>query len=166
MGSDWNTGKNRVTDLSGFEKLSMGPELQSVLSNLQSTGIQAVTGQRRVKDVPIGYILFNTLHYQSHMIRWSGQDLTLNNVVKTEAYKLLGLESMQFERTHYGSEYNHYLNLSYAVSELVRGLASVHEEMTEKYVDRAVSDFARSVMPKMRVSLHCHEFGVFTLSPV
>ena len=161
MGSDWNTGKNRVTDLSGFEKLSMGSELQSVLSNLQSVGIQAVTGQRRIRVVPIGYILFNTLHSQSHMIRWNGQDLTLNNVVKTEAYRLLGLESMQYERTHYGSEYNHYLNLSYAVSELVRGLASVHEEMTEKYGDRAVSEFARSVMPKMRVSLHCHEFGVF-----
>ncbi len=32
---------------------------------------------------------------------------------------------------------------------------------TNKYVDRAVADFARSVMPKVRVSLHCHEFGVF-----
>ena len=27
--------------------------------------------------------------------------------------------------------------------------------------DKAVSEFAKSVMPKVRVSLHCHEFGVF-----
>ena len=27
-GSDWNTGKNRVTDLTGFEKLEMGQELE------------------------------------------------------------------------------------------------------------------------------------------
>jgi len=160
-GSDWNAGKNRVTDLSGHEKLAMGSEISSVLNHLKSVGIEAVTGQRKVDGVPIGYILFNTPHYQSHMIRWKGQDLTINSAIKTEAYELMGLDSMQYERAHYGSEYNHYLNLSYAVSELVRGLASVHEEMTEKYEDQAVSEFAKSVMPKMRVSLHCHEFGVF-----
>ena len=33
--------------------------------------------------------------------------------------------------------------------------------MTQKYGDKAVSEFAKSVMPKVRVSLHCHEFGVF-----
>ncbi len=161
LGSDWHTGKNRVTDLSGYDKLNMGQELESVLSSLRSAGISSATGQKIIGDVPVGYVLFNTNPFQSQMIRWHGQDLTLNNVVKTEAYQLIGLESMKFERTHYGSEYNHYLNLSYAASELVRGLASVHEEMTEKYKDTAVSEFARSIMPKMRVSLHCHEFSVF-----
>jgi glycosyltransferase involved in cell wall biosynthesis len=160
-GSDWNGGKNRVTDLSGYDKLDMGPELDSVLSSMRSAGIEAVTGQRKIQDISVGYILFNTTYYQSRMIRWKDRELTLNNAFKSEAYELMGLDSMQFERAHYGSEYNHYLDLSYAVSELARGLANFHEEMTEKYKDVAVSEFAKTVMPKMRISLHCHEFGVF-----
>lgn len=160
-GSDWNTGKNRITDLSGYEKLSMDAELESVLSGLRNAGMETVTGQRLVEGVPIGYVLFNTTYYQSRMVLWKDQEMTLSNAVKSEAFDLAGLDSMQFERTHYGSEYNHYLNLSFAVSELVRRLSSSHEEMTEKYEDKAVSEFARSLMPKVRASLHCHEFGVF-----
>jgi len=160
-GSDWNTGRNRVTDLTGFEKLDMGHELDQVLGELKASGIEAVTGQRDVEGIPIGYVLFNTNYYQSHMVRWKNQEMTLNNAIKTEAFDLVGLDSMDFERAHYGWDYNHYLNLSYAVSELVRGLARAPEEMTEKYTDKAVSEFAKSVMPKVRVSLHCHEFGVF-----
>jgi glycosyltransferase involved in cell wall biosynthesis len=161
LGSDWNTGKNRVTDLSGYEKLSLGPELDSVLADLHTSGIETVAGQRTVEGTPIGYVLFNTNYYPSRTVRWKNQELTLNNVIKTEAFDLAGLDSMQFERTHYGAEYNHYLNLSYAISELVRSLSQSHEEMAEKYEDKAVSEFAKSVMPKVRVSLHCHEFGVF-----
>jgi hypothetical protein len=160
-GSDWNTGKNRVTDLTGFEKLDMGQELDKVLGELNATGIEMVTGQRVVEGVPIGYVLFNTNYYQSRMVRWKNQEMTLNNAIKTEAFDLVGLDSMNFERARYGWEYNHYLNLSYAVSELVRGLARAPEEITQKYSDKAVSEFAKSVMPKVRVSLHCHEFGVF-----
>jgi len=161
LGSDWNTGKNRVTDLSGYEKLAMGPELNSVLADLRTAGIETVTGQRTVEGTPIGYVLFNTNYYQSLTVRWKNQELTLNNVIKTEAFNLAGLDSMQFERSHYGAEYNHYLNLSYAVSELVRCLSQSRDEMAGKYEDKAVSEFAKSVMPKVRVSLHCHEFGVF-----
>ncbi|VVB68576.1 Glycogen synthase [uncultured archaeon] len=160
-GSDWNTGKNRVTDLSGYEKLAMGPQLDSVLDYLGTAGIETVTGQRTVEGTPIGYVLFNTNYYQSLTVRWKSQELTLNNVIKTEAFNLAGLDSMQFERAHYGGEYNHYLNLSYAVSELVRRLSQSREGMADKYEDKAVSEFAKSVMPKVRVSLHCHEFGVF-----
>jgi hypothetical protein len=160
-GSDWHTAKNRVTDLSGLEKLSMGPELDSSLSRLESAGIKAIAAQRRVKGVPIGYVLFNTTHYQAHMVRWKGQDLTLDSAIKTDAYQLVGLDSMQFERSQYGGEYSHYLELSYAISELVRDLATGKDEETEKYRDKAVSEFAKSLMPKLRVSLHCHEFGVF-----
>jgi glycosyltransferase involved in cell wall biosynthesis len=68
---------------------------------------------------------------------------------------------MQFEKVHYGSEYTHYLELSYAISEFVRSLSSLHEEVAQKYTDQAVSEFAKAVMPKVRISLHCHEFGVF-----
>lgn len=161
QGSDWNGGKNRVTDLSEYDKLNMGSDLDTVLLSLRSAGTEAVTGQIKVEEVPIGYILFNTADYQSKITRWKNRDLTLNNAIKSEAYELIGLDSMQFERAHYGSEYNHYLDLSYAISELARGLTSLHEEMAEKYKDVAISEFARAVMPKTRVSLHCHEFGVF-----
>ena len=160
-GSDWNKGKNRVTDISGYEKLSMGDELDSALSSLSSVGIEVVTCQKKIDEIPIGYLLFNTNSYQSRMIRRENQDLTLNNAIKTEAYELVGLDSMQFERSHYGSEYTHYLDFSYAVSEFVRSLTKLHDEAARKFEDKAVSEFARAVMPKVRVSLHCHEFGVF-----
>ncbi|MEI8003028.1 MAG: glycogen synthase [Methanothrix sp.] len=160
-GSDWNTGRNRVTDLSGLETQENGPELEGGLAALNASGIETITRQRMVEGVPIIYVLFNTNYYQSHMVSWQNQEMTQNNAIKTEAFDLVGLDSMNFERAHYGWEYNHYLNLSYAVSELVRGLARSPEEMAQKYTDRAVSDFAKSVMPKVRVSLHCHEFGVF-----
>lgn len=160
-GSDWNKGKNRVTDISGYEKLNMGPELDKVLSSLNSSGIDVLACQRTVGEVPIGYLLFQTNYYQSRITRWRGMDLTLNNAIKTEAYELAGLDSMQFERVHYGLEYNHYLDLSFAVSELVRNLALLQEGASQKYEDKAVSEFAKAIMPKMRISLHCHEFGVF-----
>lgn len=160
-GTDWNAGKNRVTDLSGLQALKMGPELESVLARLSSSGIQTATGQREVEGVPIGYVLFNTSYYQSHTVLFKGQEMTLNNAIKAEAYSLVGLDSMSFEKMHYGREYNHYLNLSYAISEVVRGLLQSYEEAAGRYKDQAVTEFARSVMPKVRVSLHCHEFGVF-----
>ncbi|HPT38023.1 MAG TPA: glycogen synthase [Methanothrix sp.] len=160
-GSDWNTGKNRVTDLTGFEKLSNSPQLEKVVGALNSAGIETVTAARSVEGIDIAYVLFNTNYYQSHTVRWKGQDMTLGNAIKTEAFDLLGLDSMNFERAHNGWEYNHYLSLSYAVSELARELTELPEEMAQKYEDRAVSEFAKSVLPKVRVSLHCHEFGVF-----
>ena len=160
-GSDWNTGKNRVSKLSGFDKLEMGPELDRVIVALSAAGIETLTGQRTIGGVPIGYILFNTSYYQSRMVRWKDQEMTLNNAIKTEAFDLMGLDSMNFERAHYGAEYNHYLNLSYAVSELVRGLSMAQDKTAMKYEDKAISEFAKSLMPKLRVSLHCHEFGVF-----
>lgn len=160
-GSDWNTGKNRVTDLSGFDKLDMGPTLATILTTLNNLGIETVTGQRTEQGISIGYVLFNTNYYQSRMVRVKNQEMTQNNAIKTEAFDLVGLDSMSFETAQYGWEYNHYLNLSYAISELVRNLALASDEKTQKYTDKAVSEFAKSVMPKVRVSLHCHEFGVF-----
>ncbi len=160
-GMDWNGGRNRITDLSGLEKLNMGSTLDQVLSDLKASGIEVATGQRTVDGVAIGYVLFNTNYYQSHVVRWKGQEMTLNNAVKTEAFSLLGLDSMNYERAHYGWEYNHYLNLSFAVSDLAMRLSRAQETLAQKYEDKAVSEFAKSVMPKVRVSLHCHEFGVF-----
>jgi len=160
-GSDWNKGKNRVTDISGFEKLDMGPELDHAILSLNAAGIEVTTCQTTVKGVPIGYLLFNTNYYQSRITRWRNQDVTLANAIKTEAYELVGLDSMQFEKVHYGSEYSHYLELSYSISEFIRIMGTMHEEAAQKYADQAVSEFAKAVMPKVRISLHCHEFGVF-----
>jgi glycosyltransferase involved in cell wall biosynthesis len=150
-----------VTDISALNRLDMGEELALTLAELNSLGMESVTGQRVEESVPIGYVLFNTNYYQSRLVRWKDREMTLNNAIKTEAFDLLGLDSMRFEKEHYGWEYNHYLNLSYAVSELVRILAQSPEESTKKYVDKAVVEFARSVMPRVRASLHCHEFGIF-----
>lgn len=127
-GSDWNAGRNRVTDISSFNRLEMGEELGQALAELNSMGIESITGQRVEDGVPIGYVLFNTNYYQSRLVRWKNQEMTLNNAIKTEAFTLLGLDSMRFEKEHYGGEYNHYLNLSYAVSELVRNLAQSRDE--------------------------------------
>jgi len=160
-GSDWHTSKNRVTDLSIKIKLNMGQDLDIILSDLRSSGMDIVTGQRMIDEVPVGYILFNTNLFQHQMIRYKDQETTLNNAVKTEAYELVGLDSIQFERTNYGGEYNHYLNLSYAISELARRMTLQQEETASKYGDKAISEFAKAIMPKLRVSLHCHEFGVF-----
>ena len=160
-GSDWNKGKNRVTDISGFEKLDMGPELDHAILSLNAAGIEVTTCQTTVKGIPIGYLLFNTNYYQSRITRWRNQDVTLANAIKTEAYELVGLDSMQFEKVHYGSEYSHYLELSYSISEFIRIMGTMHEEAAQKYADQAVSEFAKAVMPKVRISLHCHEFGVF-----
>lgn len=98
QGSDWNTGKNRVTDISGYEKLNLGSELDSVLSGLKASGIEAETCQREIDGVTVAYLLFNTTYYQSRMVRWKGEEMTLNNAIKTEAYSLIGLDSMRYER--------------------------------------------------------------------
>lgn len=160
-GADWNMGKMRVTDISGLEPLSMGGEITTAVERLESLGIKSVTGQAVYHDVPVGYILFDTHYYDSCIVRRDAREMTLTNAIKEEAWKLVGLDSLKYERLSNAPEYNHYLCLSYAISELVRVLKSMAEEPAEKYADKAVSEFARSVLPKIRISLHCHEFGVF-----
>jgi glycosyltransferase involved in cell wall biosynthesis len=160
-GSDWNRGTNRVTDVSGMDKLNMGPEMETILSRLSSGGIEVVTAQVDVQGVPVGYVLFNTTYYQSRHTMFRGKETTLSNAITTEAYGLVGLDSLSYEGNSYGPEYLHCLHTSYAISELVRNLATYTEATIEKYSDKAVSEFAKAVMPKNRISLHCHEFGVF-----
>jgi glycosyltransferase involved in cell wall biosynthesis len=62
----------------------------------------------------------------------------MSNIIKAEAYKLFGLDSLKYEKKHYGREYDHYLHLSYVVSE-----------------------FARQLLSRGEVSLHCHEYSIF-----
>jgi glycosyltransferase involved in cell wall biosynthesis len=160
-GSDWNKGKARVTCIDDYEPIDENEELSSVLSIMKANGIEIVACQKKIYDLPIIYLLFNTTYYESSITHKGGDDLTLVNAIKREAWELVRLNSMQFESVHYRNEYTHYLNLSYAISEFVRTLVSSSEEAIKKYRDEAISEFARSIMPKIHVSLHCHEFGVF-----
>jgi len=161
QGADWNKGKSRLTDVSDLAPLDMNDELTSALDHLKSEGIDVVTAQTEVDGHPIGYLLFNTAYYDSIITNMYGQKMTLANAIKTEAWQMSRLDSMAFERAPYGPEYTHYLGLSYAVSQFVRYLVSLGEEKAKKYGDEAISEFAMSVMPKMRVPLHCHEFPTF-----
>jgi glycosyltransferase involved in cell wall biosynthesis len=161
QGSDWNMGKARVTSLEGYDPLDVDERMSAVLKILKSSGIEVATCQRSICDLPIGYLFFNTTYYDSSITHRGKDKLTLANAIKREAWEMVGLDSMQFERTHYGNEYAHYLYLSYAISEFVRSLASLEEEAIKKFGDEAISEFARAIMPKVRISLHCHEFGVF-----
>lgn len=160
-GADWNKGKSRVTDVSGLEPLGMNEELTAAIDRLKSEGIEVLAAETEVEGHKIGYLLFNTAYFDSIITTRQGQKMTLANAIKTEAWQISGLDSMSFERAAYGPEYTHYLGLSYAVSQFVNYLVSVGEERAKKYGDEAISEFAMSVMPKMRVSLHCHEFPTF-----
>ena len=161
QGSDWNKGKSRVTDISGLEPLRMNEELTAAVDRLKSEGIETVAAETQVEGHSIGYLLFNTAYFDSIITSREGQKMTLANAIKTEAWRISGLDSMAFERSPYGPEYTHYLGLSYAVSQFVNNLVSLGEDKAKKYGDEAISEFAMSVMPKMRVSLHCHEFPTF-----
>ncbi len=163
-GADWNGARSRVTrvdEKDGFEPLNMGSEISATIDLLKKEGIEVVAAQKEHKGVPIGYLLFNTNYYDTIIARRYGQDMNLTNAIKKEAWDLVRLDSMHFERAPYGPEYTHYTNLSYAISQFVRNLVTLGEMKAEKYKDGAISEFAMSVMPKMQVSLHCHEFGVF-----
>lgn len=117
-----------VTDVSGLAPLEMNDELTSALDHLKAEGIEVVAAQTEVAGIPIGYLLFNTAYYDSIFKTMYDTKMTLANAIKTEAWQMSRLDSMQYERAPYGPEYTHYLGLSYAVSQFVRYLVSLGEE--------------------------------------
>ncbi|MFQ6051877.1 MAG: glycogen synthase [Candidatus Hydrothermarchaeota archaeon] len=137
-GTDWNAGKDRVTDISGLNKLNLDETLSKTLKTLKERGIDTITASKKVEGVEIGYILFDTSRFNVIEIVYKNKTYRLSDMIKTEAYELFGLDSLKYELSGYGKEYTHYLNLSYAISE-----------------------FAKELSKNERVSLHCHEFGVF-----
>lgn len=160
-GADWNSGLDRVTDLRDFDPLTMDTALQSTISALEKTGIIIKTCSRKIGNTEIGYLLFDTSSYDSITTVYNGQQMTLTNKVKSEAFEHVGIDSLRYENITNPAEYNHYLNLSYSISELVRSLMTMNEELAKKYKDEAITEFAYSLAPSVRVYLHCHEFGVF-----
>ncbi len=103
----------------------------AVMPPLRIADAEVVRLRRSVEGKEIIYLLFDTSGY-------SRGTPPKANAIKTEAYELLGLDSLSYEKAHYGREYTHYLDLSYAISE-----------------------FARQLATKGEVSLHCHEYSVF-----
>ena len=160
-GSDWNTGLDRITDLSDFDEVETDSDLESILQELGKCSIKFKIVSRIVKNTQIIYLLFDTTMFNTRIVSYSGQEMTLSNKVKREAYDLIGLDSLRYEMMGNYTEYTHYLNLSYAISEFVRILLTQKAEDAQKYGDEAISEFALSLTPNLSVSLHCHEFGVF-----
>ncbi|MFP3946468.1 MAG: glycogen synthase [Archaeoglobaceae archaeon] len=135
LGQDWSP-KSRITDLTGFEPV----EDKKFLEVLDRTGID-YRAVKKEGEEGIKYVFFNAESCLSKRVSYKGSDMRLSDAVKAEAYNLLGLDSLKYENTTYGGEYTHYLYLSYAVSQLVSGLAA-----------------------EDKVSLQCHEFPVFYAS--
>jgi hypothetical protein len=82
------------------------------------------TGEKLVGKIRIGYLQFQTSDFGKIHSMYIGKEMTLENRIKAEAYKLLALDSLKFERMSNGPEYTHYLSLSYAISELSRLLVN------------------------------------------
>ena len=160
-GSDWNKGLNRITDMSELEEYEPDEELGAILDKLRDEGIEIIIGTRNAEGIEIIYLMFKTNDFCRVSVEYKGQTVCLENKIKAEAYDLAGIDSLSYEDMANRTEYTHYLNLSYAISEFVRALVEIREEAATKYEDKAMSDFVASLMPSLYVSLHCHEFGVF-----
>ena len=158
-GSDWNRGLNRVTSMEEFSPLNIGGELQKSLESLENSGIKVFMGEKYVGKTRICYLLFQTSDFGKISSTHMGKEMTLENRIKDEAYKLFGLDSLKYESISNGPEYTHYLSLSYAISELVRLLVSSDSESAKTRTGEKAS--MQVFSPCLSVSLHCHEFGVF-----
>ncbi|WP_406661193.1 glycogen synthase [Methanolobus sp. ZRKC3] len=160
-GADWNKGLNRITDMSEFDEYEAEGELLEILEILKLRGIESHLGSREIKGIKILYIMFNCKDYCRVLAEYKSKSMSLSNMIKAEAYDLVGLDSMSFEDMSNGVEYTHYLNLSYAISEFIKVAVESREKAATEYHDKAISEFAASLMPTVHVSLHCHEFGTF-----
>ncbi|MBN2110844.1 MAG: glycosyltransferase [Methanosarcinaceae archaeon] len=160
-GADWNKGLNRITDLSELDEYEAEGELLETLDSLRKRGMETYIRSRKVLDTDILYLMFRTREFHRLNSEYKGKYMSLANMIKAEAYDLLGLDSLNYENMNNGMEYTHYLNLSYAISEFIRVLVTSGEKIAAEYHDTAVSEFAASLLPSIQVSIHCHEFGVF-----
>jgi len=137
-GADWNTGQNRITDLGGLEPLGKDKDLQKALDETALIGVPIKTAARKIDGIEIDYVLFETPVCHEVKIEYKGEIMRYCDAVKKEAYDLVKLNSLEYEATGYGREYTHYLTLSTLLSEFARNLAALG-----------------------KVSLQCHEYGVF-----
>ncbi|WP_214045255.1 glycogen synthase [Methanomethylovorans sp.] len=160
-GTDWHKSLNRITDMTGLEPYDVDDEVTEAITAMGSKGMEIISGVRHYKGIPIIYLMFNTSDFSRIMSDYKGTGMRLCDKVKTEAFSLIGLDSLKYESMGNGQEYTHYLNLSYAISEFVLELVTSKAKRSKDFTDKAISEFASSLMPSMHVYLHCHEFGVF-----
>jgi len=121
-GADWNRGLNRITDMGELDSLSVDGKLQESLEALENAGINIFMGEKQVGKTKLAYLQFQSDNFGIIRTKYKKQHMTLENKVKAEAFEIIGLDSMKYESMGNGAEYTHYLNLSYAISELVRTL--------------------------------------------
>ena len=160
-GTDWHKSLNRVTDMTGFEPYDGDDEVTEAIAAMGSKGMEIISGVRHYKGIPIVYLMFKTSDFSRITSEYKGNAMRLCDKVKTEAFSFIGLDSLKYESMGNGQEYTHYLNLSYAISEFVLELVTIKAKRSKDFTDKAISEFAASLMPSMHVYLHCHEFGVF-----
>lgn len=158
-GADWNTGLNRITSMEELNPLSLNGELRKSLESLENSGIKIFTGEEFVGDMRLGYLQFRISDFGRISSSYQGKDLTLENRIKAEAYGLLALNSMRYESMPRGSEYTHYLSLSYTISEFARQL--VNPDSNNGKADTGEAASTQAINPCLNVSLHCHDYGLF-----
>ncbi len=157
IGADWNRGLNRITHMEEFEPLNPGEELKKSLEALEKSGIKVFTGSKLIGKMKISYLQFQTSDFGKIRTMYMGKEMTLEGRIKAEAYNHLELDSLKYESMSNGPEYTHYLCLSYAISELVRLLIN----STSRNTKTSYTTLTEGFIPCHKVSLHCHEFGVF-----
>ncbi|KGK99762.1 glycogen synthase [Methanococcoides methylutens] len=160
-GADWNKGLNRITDISELEEFRNDEDVSAAIETLRLSGIDAISGVRKISNLEIIYLLFNTETFSRVPAEYKGVDMSLENKVKSEAYELLGLDSLTYENMDNGTEYCHYLNLSYAISEFICELFKISQKKLKEYKNIHLSETKRPADSNIQLSLHCHEFSVF-----
>jgi len=158
--ADWNKGLGRITDMDEFDDRDIDDELSSAINAVKLSGIEIKCGIKKIDDVEVVYLMFDTENFYNVTTEHKGTRMSLENKIKAEAYDLIGIDSMTYERMGNGPEYTHYLNLSYAISEFIRTLININEDQIKR-LDTPITELSSPVAPRMQVCLHCHEFGTF-----
>jgi len=132
---DWHTNK-RKTNIDSLKPWTLDEELKASVSALEEKGATVKSGLEEVEGGEVRYLLLAADGFKRSMVTWKDRVIRRCDMIKGEAYDLVGLRSDLYEKSEYGAEFDHYLCFSYAVSELLLNL----------------SDAA---------ALHCHEYPTF-----
>ncbi len=132
---DWHI-KKRKTSMESLKPFTFDEDLKASVSVIEEEGATVGYGMEEVEGGEVRYLLLGIDGFKRSMATWKDQVMRRGDMIKGEAYELVGLRSDIYEKSDYGSEYEHYLYLSYAVSELLLKLDG-------------------------DAALHCHEYPTF-----
>jgi len=118
---DWSPRK-RITKIDDLEPYTPPDKIAERIEFLTSKGSDIICG---VKD-GIKYILIRTNKYDTILTNYKGKTMRMGDYIKAECYELTNIRSELYENTYYGKEYEHYLYLSWAISELARVANALH----------------------------------------